>query len=66
MIFAKSSVWQAIPDNADLLQIAELLDDLYHILNAASHEEIPRIHTSKYYPKLWWSPELRQSKQKRE
>jgi ribonuclease HI len=43
-----------------------LLEDLYSRILTASHYSIPQAAASKFYPKPWWSEELKLSKQLRE
>ena len=44
----------------------DLITDLYRRINQASMEAIPVAEWGKFYPKPWWSEEVRQSKVKRE
>ena len=62
--FTNSGVWRAIPENGNLLQSEELLNDLYNRINRAANEAIPRRQTGNLFPKPWWSLELKQPKQR--
>ena len=63
-IFSACPSWNNLPPtdgDKDLL-----LDDFYSRLMNACDEGIPKYTPCKFYPKPWWTPELRVSKQKRE
>ena len=63
-IFTNCPAWDNLPpvegDND------YLLDDFYGRLMQASAEGIPQFTPCKFYPKPWWTDELKASKQKRE
>ena len=43
----------------------ELTTDIYERIERASTETIPVMKWCKFYPKLWWNEELKQSKLRR-
>ena len=64
--FAEHKVWKTVPEETELMTTEELMEDLYNRFYAAAKECIPTYKKAKYFPKPWWTEELKQSKQKRE
>lgn len=66
--YQSSDAWRHLPDTDTINTIESglLLADLYKRINDASSQSIPQYKPSKYYPKPWWSKELKNSKIERE
>lgn len=63
--FAASTVWTDIPeDHSD--DPLQQLEDFYQRIKEASTISIPEFTINKFYPKPFWSPELKTSRLKRE
>ena len=63
-LFSECPIWNELPSTE--MNNDQLLDDFYSRLIRASSEAIPQYSPTKFYPKPWWSQELKVSKQKRE
>ena len=64
--FAKSPVWDGFSDHAADLRIEECVPEIYNRMIAAAEESIPKARFNKFYPKPWWTLDLKQSRDKRE
>jgi ribonuclease HI len=65
-MYQSSSAWSEIPDQIENVTNEELIIDLYSRYEQASTEAIPRTKRSKYFPKPWWTNELRSTRERRE
>ena len=64
--YQSSDAWRNLPGHVEGVDNAELIGDLYNRITAAATEDIPQTQYTQYYPKSWWSEELKQSKRRRE
>ena len=62
-IFKSSDAWEKRPSNEES---EELLGEIYQMFEVALSESTPKYTCTKFYPKPWWSLELKNSKNKRE
>ena len=63
-VYEKCDAWKDMIDNGDGNN--ELLQEFYERIWQASDAAIPKSKISKFYPKPWWTPEVKKSKQIRE
>lgn len=63
--YFSSTAWDHLPEevSGDNNQI---INHLYSLLYEAADVSIPKYKPSIHYPKPWWTPELKESKEKRE
>ena len=64
-VYSQNSAWGVLLE-VDDVNNEEALEDLYSRFNKETDESIPSVLESKYFPKPWWSEELRLSLIKRE
>lgn len=64
-LYCVSSAWDNIPEDI-ISDNNQLIEHLYTLFDQASSDSIPKYKPSPFYPKPWWTPELKQSKQNRE
>jgi hypothetical protein len=60
-----SAAWDNLPSVSELSAEASV-HELYRRIAMATENSIPNIQTHRFYPKPWWTPELRESKKSRE
>lgn len=67
-LFGNHQVWKTLPSEAIInnSSAAQLLEDLYSRFNTALNDTTPVVKLSKFYPKPWWSPEVKEAFEKRE
>ena len=63
-IYKGSSAWNNLPQ--ELGSNEEVLQNLYDRINTACDDAIPKTTPSKFFPKPWWTPELTESRNRRE
>ena len=63
--YTESKAWDDLP-NIESNDQSYLLENLYQRIMTAREEAIPKLYTSKYYPKPWWNEALKQSRDRRE
>jgi len=63
--YTTSTAWNDIL-NVDTTPCDELLQDLHARIRTAADESIPQYQITKFYPKPWWSNELKISRHTRE
>ena len=59
-----STAWHNL-SSVDLNNL-DLISDLYDQFDLACEESIPKFVPSKFYPRPWWSDDIKASKQRRE
>jgi len=63
--YRRSRAWEEL-NNHEILDPEDHLDRFYEAIDNAATESIPRYMPTKYYPKPWWTREVKRSKQERE
>jgi len=64
--YQNSRVWNDLPNDIDTMENGYIIEDLYHRFDGAVKDAVPTYKVTKFYPKPWWSNELKESKKERE
>jgi len=64
--FTTSRAWEYMEQGNTAVTTQERVDNLYERMNAAAEEAIPTVNVTRFYPKPWWSAELKRSRDRRE
>ena len=64
-VYRRSDAWNSleVPEEASC---PALIETLYQKIAQACEQSVPKLTPKKYLPKPWWTPELTQSKRRRE
>ena len=63
--YSRSDAWQQLPAVRDMSN-EEAIKDMYARIETATENTIPTFTVGKYFPKQWWSSELKESRKRRE
>lgn len=63
--FHESNAWNDLPDNLERYN-THLIQDFYRRFEVAINESAPKYIMTKFFPKPWWSDELKKTKNERE
>ena len=61
-VYKQSDAWQIEMERLEERSNEELLQDIYYRITQASNEAIPKYTVTKYFPRPWWTPELKKIK----
>lgn len=64
--FQHSQAWNDIPEAIENINNQHIIDDFYRRINSAAETSIPSTTSTKFFPKPWWSAELKASFDRRE